>query len=73
MKRSCDMLLPGHKHCTHGHVEDCPNPGECSVLPNEIKLWCKCMDSNCLKEHYADTLDDEEEDKSWPPKTMETK
>lgn len=25
----CEAFLPGHSHCKHGHVEDCPNPGEC--------------------------------------------
>lgn len=26
---ACAALLPGHHHCRHGHVVDCPDPGEC--------------------------------------------
>jgi hypothetical protein len=30
--RPCGALLPGHRHCVHGHTEDCPNPDECDLL-----------------------------------------
>lgn len=29
----CSAMLPGHQHCEHGHTEDCPDPGECELLP----------------------------------------
>jgi len=32
-RRSCADLLPGHRHCLHGHTEDCPDPSECDLLP----------------------------------------
>lgn len=28
----CSDLLPGHRHCRHGHVKDCPDPGECELI-----------------------------------------
>ena len=28
----CVGLLPGHHHCRHGHVRDCPNQGECELV-----------------------------------------
>lgn len=31
--RPCSALRPGHRHCQHGHTEDCPDPGECDLLP----------------------------------------
>lgn len=34
--RPCSDLLPGHRHCLHGHTEDCPDPGECALLPLEV-------------------------------------
>lgn len=32
-RRPCSALLPGHRHCEHGHTEDCLNPGECPLIP----------------------------------------
>jgi hypothetical protein len=32
-RHPCSALLPGHRHCRHGHTEDCPDPGECELLP----------------------------------------
>lgn len=32
-KRPCSDLLPGHRHCEHGHTEDCPDPDNCDLLP----------------------------------------
>lgn len=32
--RPCSALEPGHRHCRHGHTEDCPNPGECELIEN---------------------------------------
>lgn len=30
--RPCSALPAGHRHCAHGHTEDCPNPSECELL-----------------------------------------
>lgn len=32
----CSDLLPGHRHCRHGHTKDCPDPGECELLPEPV-------------------------------------
>jgi hypothetical protein len=34
-KRACDQMRMPHRHCKHGHAEDCPNPGYCSLLPKD--------------------------------------
>lgn len=31
--RACSALSPGHRHCVHGHTEDCPDPENCDLLP----------------------------------------
>ncbi len=31
LRRPCSALPPGHRHCRHGHTEDCPDPGECPL------------------------------------------
>lgn len=31
-KKQCSDMLPGHKHCVHGHVSDCPDPGFCEII-----------------------------------------
>lgn len=28
---ACEGKLPGHEHCRHGHIADCPIPGDCEV------------------------------------------
>lgn len=38
MKTPCAQLLPGHRHCEHGHTNDCPDPGECELLPEPRDL-----------------------------------
>lgn len=30
--RPCAAMIPGHRHCAHGHVGDCPDPGDCPLL-----------------------------------------
>lgn len=31
----CYALLPGHAHCVHGHVDDCPDADECDTVDDE--------------------------------------
>lgn len=31
LRRLCSDLRDGHRHCRHGHVEDCPTPGDCQL------------------------------------------
>lgn len=38
MNTPCAQLLPGHRHCEHGHVNDCPDPTECEPLPEPHDL-----------------------------------
>lgn len=28
----CEGKLPGHRHCKHGHTQQCPVPDQCDVL-----------------------------------------
>lgn len=35
----CGSLPPGHRHCRHGHLIDCPDPGGCELLPLEPYAW----------------------------------
>jgi hypothetical protein len=30
--RPCWALLPDHKHCKHGHTEDCPDSDNCELV-----------------------------------------
>jgi hypothetical protein len=29
----CRALPAAHRHCVHGHIEDCPHPMTCRLLP----------------------------------------
>lgn len=29
----CAGRHDNHRHCPHGHVQDCPDPSECDLLP----------------------------------------
>lgn len=33
LHRLCSAFPAGHRHCKHGHTEDCPDPGNCDLLP----------------------------------------
>lgn len=36
---SCWGLPPGHRHCVHGHLRDCPEPGVCAADPPSRLTW----------------------------------
>lgn len=65
MQRPCRDLPAGHRHCKHGHSDDCPDVDNCELLPKETpKLYDR------ISVHDEERP---EEDKAWPPTSIETK